>query len=358
MFFYFSFLRTPPQSGSQSSSVVFTPQVTNDLRTEPYPSSIDIFYWWISYTPQNVTRLSEPAKLTTWRQENAYKPLQIPPPSKKLIGAAAEIDCSLVLTPAPSVTSSVIDLRDPEIGRVPLPVCSLPIRISVSPQQQQRRDVANTTTTKSPKQEAITRSFRLFDDDGDAIPLMQIQETISFDLDKKLWDSGIGLSAWLVHLSSVKNVSAVESSIPSEQQPAVVPELKERLFGSKECHIIELGTLPYPLFCLFFSFFKVLGPLRQLTVCTLYIGAGTGIVSLALAALRSVTSSTSQGFHDESCILSTDLPSSMELMSYNIRTNAALYPNCAPTSLPLDWDEELPETVQNVRERGGFDLVV
>ncbi|KAF8475360.1 putative methyltransferase-domain-containing protein [Russula ochroleuca] len=327
MFFYFSFLRTPPQSGSQSSSVVFTPQVTNDLRTEPYPSSIDIFYWWISYTPQNVTRLSEPAKLTTWRQENAYKPLQIPPPSKKLIGAAAEIDCSLVLTPAPSVTSSVIDLRDPEIGRVPLPVCSLPIRISVSPQQQQRRDVANTTTTKSPKQEAITRSFRLFDDDGDAIPLMQIQETISFDLDKKLWDSGIGLSAWLVHLSSVKNVSAVESSIPSEQQPAVVPELKERLFGSKECHIIELG-------------------------------AGTGIVSLALAALRSVTSSTSQGFHDESCILSTDLPSSMELMSYNIRTNAALYPNCAPTSLPLDWDEELPETVQNVRERGGFDLVV
>jgi hypothetical protein len=184
MFFYFSFLRTPPQSGSQSSSVVFTPQVTNDLRTEPYPSSIDIFYWWISYTPQNVTRLSEPAKLTTWRQENAYKPLQIPPPSKKLIGAAAEIDCSLVLTPAPSVTSSVIDLRDPEIGRVPLPVCSLPIRISVSPQQQQRRDVANTTTTKSPKQEAITRSFRLFDDDGDAIPLMQIQETISFDLDK------------------------------------------------------------------------------------------------------------------------------------------------------------------------------
>lgn len=48
----------------------------------------------------------------------------------------------------------------------------------------------------------------------------------------------------------------------------------------------------------------------------------------------------------------------MELMSYNIRTNAALYPNCSPTALPLDWDEALPETVQNVRERGGFDLVV
>ena len=183
MFFYFSFLRTPPQSSSQSSSVVFTPQVTNDLRTEPFPTSIDIFYWWISDESQKVTRLSEPAKLTTWRQENAYKPLQIPPP-------AAGIDCSLVLAPAPSVASSVIDLRDPEIGGVPLPVCSLPIRISASPQQQQqqrRRDgVASTAaaTTKSPKQEAITRTFRLFDDDGDVIPLMQIKETVSFDLDK------------------------------------------------------------------------------------------------------------------------------------------------------------------------------
>jgi hypothetical protein len=174
MFFYFSFLRTPPQSSLRSSSVVFTPQVTNDLRTEPYPTSIDVFYWWISITPQKVIRLSEPAKLTTWRQENAYKPLQIPPPT-------TVIDCSLVLSPAPIVTSSVIDLRDPEIGRVPLPVCSLPIRISVSPQQ--RRD----GSTKISKQEAIARTFRLFDDG----PLMQIKETVSFDLDKvsKLFSS-------------------------------------------------------------------------------------------------------------------------------------------------------------------------
>jgi hypothetical protein len=54
----------------------------------------------------------------------------------------------------------------------------------------------------------------------------------------------------------------------------------------------------------------------------------------------------------------------MELMSYNIRTNDkttgndALYPNCPPTALPLDWHEELPETLQNIREGGGFDLVV
>jgi len=173
MFFYFSFLRTPPQSSLQSSSVVFIPQVTNDLRTEPFPTSMDVYYWWISYTPESqnvVTRLSEPAKLTTWRQENAYKPLQIPPPPKKLIGAAAagpRIDCSLILAPAPIVASSVIDLRDPEIGRVPLPACSLPIRISISPQQQQQRGRdggAAATSTKSSKQEVIIRTFRIFDD--------------------------------------------------------------------------------------------------------------------------------------------------------------------------------------------------
>ena len=49
----------------------------------------------------------------------------------------------------------------------------------------------------------------------------------------------------------------------------------------------------------------------------------------------------------------------MELMSYNIRANAALYPNYPPMALPLDWDDDkLPETVRNIRESGGFDLIV
>jgi hypothetical protein len=50
----------------------------------------------------------------------------------------------------------------------------------------------------------------------------------------------------------------------------------------------------------------------------------------------------------------------MELMSYNIRSNAALYPHCPPTALPLDWDDdELPETIHNnVQDHGGFDVVV
>lgn len=191
MFFYLSFLRTPPHSSLQSSPVVFTPQVSNDLRTEPFPASVDIYYWWISCTPRNdVTRLSEPTKLTTWRQQNAYKPLQVPPPPKNAVGTAAGIDCSLVLSTAPIVASSVIDLRDSEIGRAPLPVCTLPIRISRSSQRDGR--VSGAPTTTSAKQEAITRFFRLFD--GDASPLMRIKETISFDLDKVTPDLSCSLS--------------------------------------------------------------------------------------------------------------------------------------------------------------------
>jgi hypothetical protein len=47
----------------------------------------------------------------------------------------------------------------------------------------------------------------------------------------------------------------------------------------------------------------------------------------------------------------------MELMSYNIHANSTLYPHFPPIVLPLDWDQELPESVLNIREHGGFDLI-
>ncbi|KAH9971708.1 hypothetical protein BGW80DRAFT_431194 [Lactifluus volemus] len=135
---------------------------------------------------------------------------------------------------------------------------------------------------------------------------MQIKETISFDLDEKLWDSGIGPSAWLVRLLvTTDHAAATVSASESESQPAsgdlgpriVVRELRERLALHEPCRIIELG-------------------------------AGTGIVSTVLAALRSTNLASAA--HD-TCILSTDLPSSMELMSYNIHANSTLYPHCPST---------------------------
>ena len=168
MFFYISFLRTPPHSCLRSSPVVFTPQISNDLRTEPFPTSVDIFYWWISHSsqPQDTIRFSKPTKLTTWRQENAYKPLQIPPPPGT--------GCCLVLSSSSIAASPIINLCDPNIGRTPLPVTSLPVTLST----QQGKAPAKAST----KQEAICRTFCLFSEDAAA--LIRIKETVSFDLDK------------------------------------------------------------------------------------------------------------------------------------------------------------------------------
>jgi hypothetical protein len=71
---------------------------------------------------------------------------------------------------------------------------------------------------------------------------------------QKLWDSGIGLSAWLVRLLVTTDrgaaaVAAVSAS-ESESHPAsgdvgpgiVVQELRERLALREECHVIELGA--------------------------------------------------------------------------------------------------------------------
>ena len=59
---------------------------------------------------------------------------------------------------------------------------------------------------------------------------------------QKLWDSGIGLSAWLVRLSVTDGDVPAVASEPL--QPVIVQDLKDRLFGRDGCHIIELGNAP------------------------------------------------------------------------------------------------------------------
>ncbi|TFY50616.1 hypothetical protein EVG20_g11420, partial [Dentipellis fragilis] len=251
---------------------------------------VDIFYFWsIPAGP-----LTRPVKLTTWRQANAYKELTIPPPPRPRDGA----QCCLVLTAVASSEASVIGLNDVKAEAAPLPVSSLPITFQARP-------------TGKAKQESIERVFRLMDGEG---PLMRIREQTSFDLDKKLWDSGIGLSSWLSRLSA-------NTSTPKHP---LVAELKQVLFEKGDSDIVELG-------------------------------AGTGIVSLVLAALCRSKSEPPQPMPR---ILTTDLESSMELMNFDIAQNASLYEDARPTALTLDWDEELPETVAEVGTRGGFNAIV
>lgn len=85
------------------------------------------------------------------------------------------------------------------------------------------------------------------------------------------------------------------------------------------------------------------------------LGAGTGVVSLTLAALRSADASLSEY---PARILTTDLPSSMEVMEHNITQNDSLFTTRVPVALILDWDEGLPPQVLDVGSRGGFDMIV
>ncbi|TFY81984.1 hypothetical protein EWM64_g2029 [Hericium alpestre] len=56
MYYYISFLRPPPLQSPLTAPITITPQVSNDLRTEPYPDPIDIFYAWTLPSAAPVTR--------------------------------------------------------------------------------------------------------------------------------------------------------------------------------------------------------------------------------------------------------------------------------------------------------------
>jgi hypothetical protein len=87
-------------------------------------------------------------------------------------------------------------------------------------------------------------------------------------------------------------------------------ELRERLALHEECRIIELGG-PFPVHS---SFPSVRSPTHVLYM----IGAGTGIVSIVLAALCSTHLASAA--HD-SCILSTDLRESLPSQSKSSSTS-------------------------------------
>ena len=47
MFYYLSFLRAPPVRANEGQSIVFAPQITNDLRTELCQEELEIYYAWL-----------------------------------------------------------------------------------------------------------------------------------------------------------------------------------------------------------------------------------------------------------------------------------------------------------------------
>ncbi|OCH87795.1 hypothetical protein OBBRIDRAFT_759177 [Obba rivulosa] len=300
MFFYLSFLRPPPTHASPSAGhISITPQVANDLRTEPFDGELEIYYSWSPVTPRLESNafpaITKPQKLTVWRQSSAYKeiPVSLPP------GIRDGQSYRLVLTAHAAGFPHVVNLASTSVGERSFPVLSVPILFS-------------SRVRPGGKQEQIERVFRIGLGAKEQA-FMTLQEQTSFDLDKKVWDSGIGLSSWLVGLATEQ----------SADEPELVKTLRETLFSKSKRNIIELG-------------------------------AGIGIVSLTVGALRSAAKPAEKG-----CIIATDLASAIPLLEHNIECNDGLFscPSARPQALVLDWDEErLPDEVLAVEE--GFDAII
>ncbi|EMD38794.1 hypothetical protein CERSUDRAFT_133318, partial [Gelatoporia subvermispora B] len=299
MFFYLSFLRPPPTHAFPSAGTIsITPQVANDLRTEPFDGELEIYYAWSPVTPRldpnTFPATTKPQKLTVWRQSNAYKaiPVSLPP------GVRDGQSYRLVLTTHAIGHPHVINLASPSVGERTFPVLSVPISFS-------------SRGRTGGKQEQIERVFRIGLGPKEQA-FMMLREQTSFDLDKKVWDSGIGLSSWLVSLATEE----------LSDEPEHVTSLRKVLFTRERRNVVELG-------------------------------AGTGIVSLTLGALCSVVKPAQEG-----CIITTDLVSAIPLLEHNIETNGGLF--CSPTTKPqalvLDWDDEnLPSEVDAL---DGLDVII
>ena len=176
MFFYISFLRPPPLQAATSGPVSITPQIANDLRTEPFNGSQDIFYSWSQVQTMKAHEdITKATKLTSWRPSNAYKEISVPLPPGPRTGQSWRLKLS-----ARNQGGTDIDLADPALGELPFSVTSAPILFGSG------------GTKRSGKQEQIERTYRLRGAGrAESIVSLNITEQTSFDLDKvsKLYPS-------------------------------------------------------------------------------------------------------------------------------------------------------------------------
>jgi hypothetical protein len=169
MYFYISFLRPPPLHASPSGTLVITPQIANDLRTEHLGCEQDIFFYWYQCLSATDTTLNAAlpvvTKLTTWRQKDAYKEISVPLPHGVRDG---QWWCLVLTSQRGGTQPQMIDLGG---DVVPFPVISMPILFSAHKVEMRG------------KQEKIRRVYRIPVPAGEPAYLT-LQEQTSFDLDK------------------------------------------------------------------------------------------------------------------------------------------------------------------------------
>jgi hypothetical protein len=172
MFYYISFLRPPPSS-STPGAISFTPQVANDLRTELFPGTQDIYYAWLSSTESLEDTLAKPRKLMTWSQAVAYKEISLALPPNAWPGQSWR----LLLSGSASAQHMSISLANAHsTGKEPFPVISMPIKITSKPDK---------APTKQTQIERIYGASLC----GFGVLRLLLREQTSFDLDKVIYPS-------------------------------------------------------------------------------------------------------------------------------------------------------------------------
>lgn len=172
-----------------------------------------------------------------------------------------------------------------------------------------------------------------------------IVEQTSFDLDKKIWDSGLAISSWLS-----KHLPLSSSTSTSARQPGgefTKDDILRRIRGDE-------STLKRPL-------------------RIVELGAGTGLVAISLATILARIKPNREGSQEYE-ILTTDLGSAIPLIEENLGLNRHLWQSTSLSpiaiadgerlvkrqsvdvkSMILDWDENIPS---DVIEQRGIDIVL
>ncbi|KAG8948465.1 hypothetical protein FRC04_009673 [Tulasnella sp. 424] len=315
MFFYLSFLRPPPRTVSANAKdVLITPQIANDLRTETFEGYADIWCCWI--LDSGTGDMRQPArKLTAWKgSSSSYKAIPVELPAGRKAGQSWRLALWVPDPTSTSLPGDIIDLS-PSLGSASfgasiLPVTSSPIKLEQGGKKE------------GPKQERIWRSYALptlpsadtaeMTSERTGRALITIVEQTSFDLDKKIWDSGLGLSVWLAELCCTDSSKAL--SRPMAQ------DLKDVLLSPFGFTAVELGT-------------------------------GIGVVSLLLSAILEPFPGS-----ENRRILATDLESAIPLLEENFSSNKLHY-SASLSAATLDWEQDL-EKCEALRDIGAIDLIM
>jgi len=154
MFLYLSFLRPPPIQATLHGSISITPQLSNDLRTESFEGTQDLYYTWALVNDDDLLIGSRPlstTKLTTWRPSTAYKEIPVPVPPNVREGQKWRLVLTCQTNGHGHIGSEYIDLRQSDVGSKPFSVTSMPVSFSAK--------VCG--AGKSKKQERIERIYLL-----------------------------------------------------------------------------------------------------------------------------------------------------------------------------------------------------